>query len=227
MKDPTPACTEDQNEDESQSDHTDNSSDSEEESIVDLNAGLVPESILESFFNDEGCSSSPSSQSDSADSDVTLEKSISSLSDSGSDSNPDPMDADPESPILSTCTTLSPPLGYKFVLDNIDKTVKPRHMTLESRTRSLHYVQLYCVRDRIDFSTLPDSPSTDVKCLYDILPSSVDYSELKQSLTNIVAGIIMDNIPFFTQDFKDLVPKHSPHLYSAEMKEMSHVVCTS
>ena len=33
-------------------------------------------------------------------------------------------------------------LGYKIVIDNIDKTVRPRHMRVDSQIKSLHYVQL-------------------------------------------------------------------------------------
>ena len=40
--------------------------------------------------------------------------------------------------------------GVKLVFDNIDKTVKPRLMTLESQTTSLNYVQAIAVKDRID-----------------------------------------------------------------------------
>ena len=42
--------------------------------------------------------------------------------------------------------------GVKLVFDNIDKTVKPRRMTLESQTTSLNYVQAIAVKDRIDYS---------------------------------------------------------------------------
>ena len=36
--------------------------------------------------------------------------------------------------------------GYKLVLDNIDKNVKPRFMRSDSQTLSLHYVQVYYPR---------------------------------------------------------------------------------
>ena len=47
---------------------------------------------------------------------------------------------------------------YKLVFDNIDKTVKPRYMRLESQTKSLHYVQLYAVKDRVNLSHLSQVP---------------------------------------------------------------------
>lgn len=42
--------------------------------------------------------------------------------------------------------------GYKLVFDNIDKTIKPRHMRQDSQTSTLHYVQAYAVRDRINIA---------------------------------------------------------------------------
>ena len=30
--------------------------------------------------------------------------------------------------------------GFKIVFDNLDKTIRPRHMTIEKQTQSLHYV---------------------------------------------------------------------------------------
>ena len=41
----------------------------------------------------------------------------------------------------------SPVPGFKMVIDNIDKTVKPRNQTIDAQTQSLHYVQVYAVKD--------------------------------------------------------------------------------
>ena len=40
-------------------------------------------------------------------------------------------------------------MTYQIVGDNIDKNVKPKTMTSEHQTRSLHYFHAYAVRDRI------------------------------------------------------------------------------
>ena len=53
--------------------------------------------------------------------------------------------------------------GYKLVIDNIDSTVKPRHMREDAQNQSLHYVQLYAVKDCVDFSTTPDCPPSSAK----------------------------------------------------------------
>ena len=46
------------------------------------------------------------------------------------------------------------PLDYKLEVDNIDETIKPRHMREDAQPKSLHYVQIYCARHRVDFSAL-------------------------------------------------------------------------
>ena len=42
--------------------------------------------------------------------------------------------------------------GFKIVFDNIDSTIRPRHMTEERRPVSLHNVHAYAVKDRVDYS---------------------------------------------------------------------------
>ena len=71
--------------------------------------------------------------------------------------------------------------GVKLVIDNIDKTIKPRHMTLESQTTSLNYVQAIAIKDRIDYSFLSDKIDPERESdLYDILPNGDDYDSLKK-----------------------------------------------
>ena len=71
--------------------------------------------------------------------------------------------------------------GVKLVFDNIDKTVKPRHMTLELQTTSLNYVQAIAVKDRIDYSFLSNKIDPERESnLYDILPDGNDYDSLKK-----------------------------------------------
>ena len=44
--------------------------------------------------------------------------------------------------------------GCKIVGDNLDQDVKPRFMRLDRPTRSLHYFNLYAVRDIINLMSL-------------------------------------------------------------------------
>ena len=49
-------------------------------------------------------------------------------------------------------TPLSQWYGFKYVGDNIDKNIKPRHQMLDSQGKSLHYFHYYALMDRIDRS---------------------------------------------------------------------------
>ena len=114
--------------------------------------------------------------------------------------------------------------GFKLVIDNIDKNVKPRYMRIDSQTQSLHYVQIYGVKNRLDLSKLSLLPWTGEICVYDVLPTAEDYRKLKDTMSILVARLITDNLPYFSHDFKSLVQRHIPHPYSHEMSTESEVV---
>ena len=115
--------------------------------------------------------------------------------------------------------------GIKLVFDNIDKTVKPRHMTLESQTTSLNYVQAIAGKDCIDYSFLSDKIDPERESnLYDILPDGDDYDSLKKRSVIHVSRTIVAYLPFFKVDFMGLVPAHTPHRYSSAMYMKSEVV---
>ena len=63
--------------------------------------------------------------------------------------------------------------GHKMVFDNIDMNVKPRHMTSDRQTRSLHYVQSYALKDRVNYDNLSNELPTEV-CVFDVLPTNED-----------------------------------------------------
>ena len=96
---------------------------------------------------------------------------------------------------------------------------------MESQTRSLHYVQIYSVKDKIDFSIFDQQlPTFDFKNLYDILPSPQDYIAIKKNFTMIVARLIVEHLQYFSSDFERLIPKHIEHTFSTEMSQKSEVV---
>ena len=49
--------------------------------------------------------------------------------------------------------------GFKLVGDNIDKNFKPRYMTSDRQTKSLHFFHSYAVKDRINLSGISDVQS--------------------------------------------------------------------
>ena len=113
--------------------------------------------------------------------------------------------------------------GHKIVFDNIGKDVKPRHMTSDNQTRSLHYVQSYAVKDRVNYDCLSSERRTEV-CVFDILPTKEDYDILKKNFAVLVSRVMVKFIPYFTSDYKELPTKHIPHEHSKEMATKSEIV---
>ena len=115
--------------------------------------------------------------------------------------------------------------GFKIVFDNLDKTIRQRHMTIEKQTQSLHYVQAYAVKDRIDYSIYRDNRENIGEFnLHSLLPDSEDYSSLKERFAILVSRVVIDYIPFFQENFHGLVERHIKHKYSVEMSKKSDVV---
>ncbi len=123
----------------------------------------------------------------------------------------------PGSPVLKT---------YKLVGDNIDKNVRPREMTSDNQTRSLHYFHTYALRDRVDLSTYSNEvrmPVLDSVQLDNFLPTSTDEKVIMNNFGVLVGRILMKNIPFLQQFGKGL-EKHILHEYTEEMASKSDVV---
>lgn len=116
--------------------------------------------------------------------------------------------------------------GFKFVGDNIDKTVRPRHQTTDLRTQSLHYFNSYAVEDRIDFSSYSDvAPSVDADTIsMDILlPAQDDLQNLHAHFAIHIARVLTHHLSSFSP-FADVVPAHIKHKYSTNMAKKSNVV---
>ena len=113
--------------------------------------------------------------------------------------------------------------GYKMVFDNVDTNVKPRYMSMDHQTQSLHYVQAYAVKDRISFSLFDDKVPTCVNA-YDVIPNESDYQSLKSNFVVLVSRIIVEYMPFFNTDYKGIPQQHIPHKYTKQMSSKSEVV---
>lgn len=96
-------------------------------------------------------------------------------------------------------------------------------MRSEHQTKSLHYVQSYAVRDRLDFSAFSKEARTEVD-LFDIIPDGSDYQLLKANFTTLVSRIIVKHMPFFSADCRGIPQQHIPHKYSRQMSSKSEVV---
>lgn len=184
--------------------------------------------IDDEYCDNEAFSNSPESLfcDDDHDSVLTAPEyspvvSMSSL-ESTSTMSPDEAVDIPQVVQQSSCTMPT----FKLVGDNIDKTVKPRQMRVDSQAQSLHYFHTYAVKDRFDFSSFDDQPSLpslediDVSSL---LPSESDIKEMKGLFAIHVARVLKKHTAFFSTFGKGL-ECHIAHEYSAQMATKLEVV---
>ena len=82
--------------------------------------------------------------------------------------------------------------GFKVVIDNIDMCLKPRHQTFERRTRSIHYVNVYAVRDHIDLSNCSQLTTGREVSITSLLPSDNDRKRIIENFS-VLAGRILCN----------------------------------
>ena len=116
--------------------------------------------------------------------------------------------------------------GFKIVGDNIDKNVRPRHQTIDSQTKSLHYFHAFAALDRIDLSLHSEKrPSIDPSLfdLESLLPSSDDICKMKSNFQFHIARVITTFLHCLTP-MKAVVPLHIQHQYHREMSRKSTVV---
>lgn len=115
---------------------------------------------------------------------------------------------------------------YKLVGDNIDKDVRPRNMTMEYQTRSLHYFHIYAVKDRINLSNQSDSPpvpNPDNLHLEELLPSCDDEQMMNRNFATLIGQCLVKYMPFFKK-FGAGLERHIYHEYSEAMSKKSEVV---
>ena len=99
---------------------------------------------------------------------------------------------------------------YKLVFDNIDSDVRS-----DVQKQLVHYVQLSAVKDRVNFSHLPEAYPTPKHLnqisLVDVLPSSNDHQELR-NFTTLVSCIMTKHLVFLSSNS---VCAHIPHKYQS------------
>lgn len=118
---------------------------------------------------------------------------------------------------------------YKLVGDNIDKHVKPREMRVDAQSQSLHFFNVYAVRDRVDASNLSDQPSLpDVSSIRveDILPTPDDHTAITTNFAILIGRVLKKHMPFFSC-FGSGLEKHIKHEYYQQMSQKSEVVNSS
>ena len=109
-----------------------------------------------------------------------------------------------------------PPKSYQIIFDNLNFYVFAKHMTSEIQNKSVHWVNLLGVQDRITNDGLDDSKP--LKSVYDLtnadfIPSLADNIDLLNDIIPQFARILVDNIKALAS-FKSVIVRHIPHQYS-------------
>ena len=121
------------------------------------------------------------------------------------------------------------PMSYILVGDNVDKTIKASHMSMEHQSQSIHYFQFYAARDRIDFHYLSnDSCVGNVSelSMSSFLPTIEDCSQMRDNYAILIGRELVKKLPYF-HVFADCVPMHILHEHSEAMSMKSLLVCTA
>ena len=117
-------------------------------------------------------------------------------------------------------------VSYVLVGDNVDKTIRPRHMSMEHQSQSLHYFQCYAALDRVDFRHLPnDSPIGKVSELpmSSFLPNLADCSALRENYAILIGREVVWKLTYFKK-FASCIPDHIHHEHSEAMSRKSVLV---
>lgn len=150
-----------------------------------------------------------------------IEEDTTCSSSRSSDRSISPSTSEPKiSAYLSGC------FSYILVGDNVDKTIRPHNMTIDRQVQSIHYFQLFCAQDRIDFRDLANNgPIGKVLGLgvSVFLPNLEDCATLRENYAILIAREVVDKLSYFNI-FADCVPKHIIHKYSEAMSRKSELV---
>ena len=118
------------------------------------------------------------------------------------------------------------PSSFNIVLDNLDLKVLAADMTSDNQNKDYHWCNHNAHLDRVTPLHLEnDVPTANLQELPNsaILPSLDDQNSLLSDFVVLVGRVIVENLPAFSI-FKDVVPLHIKHKYSAELKKKTETV---
>jgi L1 cell adhesion molecule like protein len=82
-------------------------------------------------------------------------------------------------------------------------------MRFDHQTKSLHYFNVYAVRDRVDTSNFPEHHESPPSLqLSDLLPTSGDYISLMENFKVLLPCVLCQHMKFFEQNFSNSVIWH-------------------
>ena len=116
---------------------------------------------------------------------------------------------------------------FRIVGDNIDLEQTARIQGQKKTNKSLHWFQIYAVKDRVDCNeSLSDQPQRSLADLEmnEFLPTTDVHSALINDLSILIPRTLIQYLPAY-KPFAKVVKFHIPHAHSTEMAKKSEVVC--
>lgn len=101
--------------------------------------------------------------------------------------------------------------------------VHPRHQTFDRQTQSIHYVNAYAVRDRLDFSGLEETLPTAQLSTDELLPTECDRTSMMANFVILAGRILWELIPALRK-IPNIVTDHIKHANYKEMSSKSQTV---
>ena len=101
--------------------------------------------------------------------------------------------------------------------------VQPRHQTFHRQAKSVHYVNAYAVRDRINSSGLEETLPTAQLSIDDLLPTDGDRTSMMANFVILAGRILWESIPAL-QKISNLTTYHIKHAYHEQMSSKSQIV---
>lgn len=111
--------------------------------------------------------------------------------------------------------------------DNVDLEQTSRIQSHKKTNKSLHWFQLYAVKDRVTCDqSLSDQPQKSLANLQmkEFLPTRNVHNLLLNDFIILISRVVVQYLPAYKQ-FLKAVNYHIPHAHSAEMAKKSEVVC--
>ena len=130
--------------------------------------------------------------------------------------------------------------GFKLVIDNVDKNIRPTFQRIDRQTQSVHYCHTIAIQDRIDLSEYSEVSCNNLVNFSDFLPNTQDLELIKKDLQILVhrlacviyitnpslctfRRVIVQYIPSFSAE-EEFVQWHIPSKFSEQMSKKSVVV---
>ena len=109
--------------------------------------------------------------------------------------------------------------------DNIDLEQRARIQSHQKPNKSLHWLEIYALKDRVTCVLSDENPQKRLKDLQmkEFLPTPDVHALLIKDLTFLIPRMLVQCLPAY-EAFKNIVIYHIPHKHSAEMDSQSHVV---